>query len=101
MILSIDSKNCIDECPLGDYKSIVGQFKDSSAKCSNCKTNCHRCNAASTCEECFLNYYFDSDKQNCVNICEDGNYLSQSYSISSTLKTTRICDQCPNNCKIC
>lgn len=48
-----------------------------------------------------MNYYFDSDKQNCVNACGDGNYLSQLYSISDALKTTRICNQCTNDCKKC
>ena len=89
----VDGKNCISECPTGEYVS-------SDDSCQPCGTNCERCGAdecygcAATFVPSFVNL------RDCVSECGSGKY--QSTDDDSCIDCSANCTACTvDGCETC
>lgn len=82
LILSIDSSQCIDECP-------IGQFLYNN-KCKLCDANCIKCDVNGKCITCSIGY-FNTSSGKCNSNCQEGE-----------VKLGDNCEKClVPNCKAC
>lgn len=80
---------CSLHCPFKTYTN--------NDTCSSCIENCDICDDTEHCLQCSEPYYRKDYK--CVSDCGDGYYSEYIY--INSFETIRMCERCPQYCKIC
>ena len=68
----LDDGHCVNECPLGFYKSEKITIEYRTNICLPCAIGCKRCLNKDQCRECDRSKGYKLSNSNCIPICQPG-----------------------------